>query len=281
VGSVHPELFLGAGIAAGAWVAAWRRRGERASRARGAAFFAALGILLLALNGPLHDLSERDLFSAHMVQHLLLMLAVPPLLLAGLPTFMLDAVLAPLVRRRATAFTVRVLTRPVPALGLYAIALVAWHLPAPYDRALGSHAWHVIEHGTLMLTAILAWWPVVSASALLPALPYGGRILYLFAFGLPMTSVAAMITGAEQVLYKGYVAAPRITPLSVLDDQRLGGLLMWVPAGLIPLLAFTAVLFRWAAAEADDVDRPDRAPDPMLQPDGTPVAHLPRPTRPS
>ena len=82
-------------------------------------------------------------------------------------------------------------------------------------------------------------------------MPYGAQILYLFAFGLPMTVVAAMITGAETLLYTGYAEAPRVFDLSPLTDQRLGGVLMWVPAGLVPLLAFTAVFFRWAAAEVD------------------------------
>src|SRR3972149_5326499 len=79
----------------------------------------------------------------------------------------------------------------------------------------------------------------------------GGRRLRLLAFGIPMTVVAAMITGAEGVLYPGYADAPRLFGLSPLEDQRLGGLIMWVPAGLIPLAAFSVVFFRGAAAGAD------------------------------
>src|SRR5205823_5942123 len=145
-----------------------------------------LGALLAALNGPLHDLSDYYLFSAHMVQHLVLTLVVAPLLLAGTPGWMLDRLLAPLLRRPLGRGAVR-LTRPVPALALYA---------------------------------------------------------------------AAMITGAEQVLYPFYGAAPRLWGLTPLADQRLGGVIMWVPAGVIPLLAFTVVFFRWAAAEADEEPSP-------------------------
>ena len=76
----------------------------------------------------------------------------------------------------------------------------------------------------------------------------------MLGFGIPMTIVAAMVTAADTVLYPFYAAAPRITHLSALADQRLGGVLMWVPAGLIPLVAFTAVFFRWAAAEQDPAD---------------------------
>jgi len=129
--------------------------------------------------------------------------------------------------------------------------LVGWHLPGPYGAALEHHAWHVVEHLVLIATALLAWWPVLSPSALLPRLHYGAQILYLFAFGMPMTVVAAMITGAEHTLYPFYDAAPRILPLTALADQRLGGLIMWVPAGLMPLVTFTVVFFRWVAAEAE------------------------------
>src|SRR3989454_7952942 len=145
------------------------------------------------------------------------------------------------------------LTRPVPALALYAAALIAWHLPGPYTTALEIHGWHIVEHLVLLATAVLAWWPVASASTLAPRLHYGAQILYLFAFGMPMTVVAAMITGAEEVLYPFCAEAARATGMDPIAEQRLGGILMWVPAGVVPLVAFTIVFFRWAAAEADDV----------------------------
>ena len=92
----------------------------------------------------------------------------------------------------------------------------------------------------------------MSPSRLAPALPYAAQLLYLFVFGIPMTVVAAMITAAERVLYPFYEAAPRLFTISPLEDQRLGGVIMWVPSGLIPLAAFTIVFFRWVAAEADE-----------------------------
>jgi len=212
-----------------------------------------LGLLagLAATTGPLHDLAERLLFSAHMIQHLLLMLVTPPLLLAATPSWMIDAMLAPLLRPRLLGAAARWLTRPVPALALYAAALAVWHLPGPFDRAVASPAWHATEHAVLVATAFLAWWPVLSPSRLLPAVHYGAQILYLFAFGLPMTAVAAMITSAEDVLYPFYAEAARTAGIDALADQRLGGVLMWVPAGVVPLAVFTVAFFRWAAAEAE------------------------------
>ena len=254
-GEIHADVVLGVGILAAAY--AWATlSAPRGGLREPALFFASLIVLLAALNGPLHDLSDYYLFSAHMVQHLLLTLIVPPLLLAGTPAWMVDAVLRPLMRRRVLGALARAATRPVPALGLYAVALIGWHLPRPYEVALEQHAWHIVEHLVLIATATLAWWPVLSPSRLLPRLHYGAQLLYLFAFGIPMTVVAAMITGAEEVLYPFYApfyaAAPRLFDLTPLADQRLGGLIMWVPAGMIPLLAFTVVFFRWVAAEAED-----------------------------
>ena len=251
-GEIHADVVLGVGALALAYALAWAR-GPRAGLERPACFMATLLVLLVALNGPLHDLSDYYLFSAHMVQHLLLTLVVPPLLLAGTPSWMADALVRRLGRARPVEALMRAATRPVPALALYAVALIVWHLPGPYNAALAHHRLHILEHLVLIATALVAWWPVLSPSVLLPRLHYGAQILYLFAFGIPMTVVAAMITAAEDTLYPFYAAAPRIVGLTPLTDQRLGGLIMWVPAGLIPLVAFTVVFFRWVAAEDDDV----------------------------
>ncbi|OLC13607.1 MAG: hypothetical protein AUH29_12330 [Candidatus Rokubacteria bacterium 13_1_40CM_69_27] len=250
---IHLETVLGGALLAGAWTGAWIVRGERPSAGRSAALVAGLLAFGVALNGPLHDLAERSRFSAHMAQHLLLTLIAPSCLLAAAPAWMVDGLLAPLRRVPWLNAVARVSTRAIPALALYAAALVAWHLPGPFGAALESHAWHIVEHAALTGTALLAWWPVLSSSRLFPALPYGAQLLYLFAFGMPMTVVAAMITGAEEVLYPFYAEAARATGMDPLADQRLGGILMWVPAGVVPLVAFTIVFFRWAAAEADDV----------------------------
>jgi putative membrane protein len=258
-GELHGDVLLGAGLLALAYALAWARSPGRRAR-EPVRFFLGLGVLLLALNGPLHDLSDYYLFSAHMVQHLLLTLVVAPLLLAGTPGGMLDRLLGPLLRSDLGRLGVRATTRAVPALALYAAALIAWHLPGPYNAALERHGWHVVEHLVLLATSVLAWWPVVSASALAPRLHYGAQILYLFAFGIPMTVVASMITGAERVLYPYYAAAPRLWGLEPLADQRLGGLVMWVPAGLMPVAAFTVVFFRWVAAEPDEEASPAGRP---------------------
>lgn len=248
-GEVHAEVVWGV-VALGAaytWATLASRR--PAPLAMPAAFFAGCAALLAALNGPLHDLSDYYLFSAHMVQHLVLTLVVAPLWVAGTPGWMVDAAVAR--APRGVAALLRRATRPLPAFAAYAVALIAWHLPGPYNAALEVHGWHVAEHLVLLAAAVLGWWPILARSERLPALPYAAQLLYLFVFGMPMTVVAAMVTGAEQVLYPYYAAAPRVVDLTPLADQQLGGVIMWVPAGLVPLVAFTVVFFRWAWVERE------------------------------
>ena len=254
-GEIHAEVVMGIVLLAGAYT--WAIVASRRPTRLGApiAFFAGCLAVLVALNGPLHDLSDYYLFSAHMVQHLILTLVVPPLWLAGTPGWIVDAMLERAASVRGVMPLLRWATRPLPAFAIFSIAMVTWHLPAPYNTALERHAVHVVEHLVLMAAALVGWWPIVSPSARLPALPYAGQILYLFVFGMPMTVVAAMVTTAEDVIYPFYAAAPRVFDLGPLADQRLGGVIMWVPAGIIPVVAFTVVFFRWAAAEreADDI----------------------------
>src|SRR5207245_10488179 len=245
-GEVHLDVLLGVVLLAAAytWAAVASRR--PAPLGPPLAFFAGCAALLAALNGPLHDLSDYYLFSAHMVQHLVLTLVVPPLWLAGTPGFMLDALVGCAASLRGLAPVLRWLTRAVPAFAAFGWARVGWHLPGPYTAALETHAWHVVEHLVLLGASVLGWWPILSRSERLPALPYAGQILYLFVFGMPMTVVAALITGAEHVLYPYYAAAPRVFDLTPLADQRLGGVISWVPAGLMPGVALTVVCCRCA-----------------------------------
>jgi putative membrane protein len=155
--SIHPSTVIG--IAALGALYIWASRKLRQSPTDTQKIFFVSGLLLMfaTLNGPIHDLSDDYLFSAHMVQHLVLTLAVPPLLLVSAPAWMVDALLRP----RPLASATRLLTRPVPALALYTAALVGWHLPAPYNLALVVHGWHIVEHLTLMAAATIAWWPVL------------------------------------------------------------------------------------------------------------------------
>jgi putative membrane protein len=247
MGEWHAEVLVGLAVLAALYLGLARVQRRRLPPGRLLSMTAALAVLAGTLNGPLHDLSDRYLFSAHMVQHLLLTLVVPPLLLAGIPHGLLSPLLAAPRMARLLAW----LTRLPIAFVLYNAVLVFWHLPGPYDAALEHHPLHIVQHLTFIGTAVLAWWPIISPEPRLPAAPYGAQMLYLFLLGVPMTAIAAFVTLAPDPLYRFYATAPRVWDLSPLEDQRLGGVIMWVPAAIAPLAAFTGVFFRWAAAESD------------------------------
>ncbi|MFL5382566.1 MAG: cytochrome c oxidase assembly protein [Longimicrobiaceae bacterium] len=210
-----------------------------------ACFSAALAAMLLSLQGPLHELSDYFLFSAHMVQHLVLILLMPPLLLAGTPEWLLRPALN-LGPVRAAA---RALTLPLVAFALNNTIFLAWHFPGPYDLMMRNHGVHVAMHLTIMVTGVIMWWPVMSPLPELPRIAAPLQMVYLFLVGIPMMVSAALITFSGRALYAWYVEAPRLFGLSPLDDQRLGGVIMWVPGGLGLWIAITAVYFRWTHRE--------------------------------
>lgn len=214
-------------------------------RWRLASFSAGLLVMLVALQGPLHELSDYFLFSAHMVQHLAVMLIMPPLLLAGTPDWMIR----PALRLPGVLPAARWLTIPLVAFCLNNVVFGAWHFPGPYDLMMRNHDVHVAMHLMIMATGIVMWWPVMSPLPELPRVAPPLQILYLFVLGVPMMVVAALITLNDRAMYQWYVEAPRIFPISPLDDQRLGGVIMWVPGALVLWLSITAVYFRWTAKE--------------------------------
>lgn len=250
--ALHPSVLIGTGILGALyfWGIGPLRRGygwgPPVPAWRVACFVAGLLVLLGSLNGPIHDLSDFYLFTVHMVQHLLLTLVLPPLLLAGTPGWLLD----PLLRPRAIRPLGRLLTQPVVAGSLFTITLAAWHTVPAYSLMMRDHDVHVLTHILFMITAVIMWWPVMSRSAELPALGLGLRMLYLFLVSIPMQLVAAIITFSDSVLYQWYAAAPRTWGLSPLDDQKLGGLLMWIPGNLYMFAAIGVVFFIWARQEA-------------------------------
>ena len=143
----------------------------------------------------------------------------------------------------------RALTHPVTAAVIYSATIAVWHLAPFYDLMMRDHDVHIATHLMFIAAATLMWWPVMSPAAELPRLSPGLGMLYLFLVGIPMQLVAALITMADGVLYPWYSAAPRTWGLSPLDDQHLGGLLMWVPGNLWMFLAIGVLFFRWARQE--------------------------------
>jgi len=166
----------------------------------------------------------------------------------GLPQWSLR----PLLRHRVVRASARALTAPLVAFALYNVTFIGWHFPGPYNGALVNHNAHILQHIMFMGAAVLMWWPVVSPVPELERLQTPARILYLFALGIPMSIVSAIITLAEHPLYAWYEAAPRVFALTAVDDQQLGGVIMWVPGMIVFWIAITIIFFRWSRREERD-----------------------------
>ena len=254
----HPEVALGLEALLVAYfvlIGPLRRRrgwGPRPSGARVGAFLGGTAILAGALLGPLAEWAEYVALSAHMVQHLLLILVVPVLWLLGLPAWLL----APVARVPVLGRLGFALTRPLPALALASAVQVAWHLPPAFDAALRVEWLHALEHVSFLATGLLLWWPVVGPAAEWPRPAPPAQLLYLFLATVPMMAIAAPITLAEDVLYRAYAVGGRPWPLSPRADQELAGVLMWVGGMFGYLVAGTVVFFRWAGPEARDDGEP-------------------------
>ena len=227
--------------------------------------------LVAALASALDTLGDEFLFSAHMIQHMLIAIVAPPLLLLGIPAWLLSGLLAPLARNGALRWGMRWLAHPVVAFALFQADIWVWHAPALYDLTLASEPVHVFEHLTFFLLGLLYWLPVMSVAPEIPRMSKGMAILYLFVGCQPMVALGALLTFASDPLYAPYSSAPRVWGLSPLSDQQLGGLIMWLPSTVPYLIALSVLFFQWvgerdraerlAAGEIiGDMERPSPAP---------------------
>ena len=219
---------------------------------RTAAFLAGLAAIAVALCSPI-EAYEGQLFSVHMVQHMLLELVAAPLLLLGAPvTLALRIASAPNRRRLLWILhsrPVAVLTFPLLAWVLFAAVNWGWHFSSLYDQALENPPLHYLQHATFLLTALLFWWPVIGADPGRWRLPYPVRLFYLF-LAMPQNSfLGVALMSAPAVLYHHYATNIRDWGLAPLADQNLGGILMWVFGDVVFLLAMGAVVAAWVRHE--------------------------------
>jgi cytochrome c oxidase assembly factor CtaG len=242
----EPSILIGTALMVGFYLYAigpLRKKHNLTPATRGQVFAFMSGVLLvfLSLVSPLDELGDSYLFSAHMVQHLVLTLIGPPLLLIGIPAWMAQ----PLLRNAAIFRIAKFLALPVVAFFLFNSDFWLWHAPPLYDATLENQAIHIFEHLTFIGFALLYWWPIFSPlEEGLPRLPLGGQILYMFMGGMPMVALGAGLTFAPP-LYAPYLAAPRVWGISPAFDQQLGGLIMWVPGNLFFIVIVSVIFIRW------------------------------------
>jgi putative membrane protein len=251
----HPDIIVGLLLFQGAYllgVGPLRNRyGWADAVPKGKATVFTIGTLTiyLALSSPLHELSDNFLFSAHMVQHFLLVMLVPPLLIWGTPGW----VLAPLFQSHPLLKNVaRKILSPLWAFIISSSILALWHYPALYDLTLRQHGLHVLEHLLFMAAAVLMWWPVLGSLSYFPKPSYPVQIGYLFLLSLPLGFLGAAITFSRQTLYPWYGEVPRLWGISVLTDQQVGGLIMKLLGALIFLGVMIVVFFLWYKSEERD-----------------------------
>lgn len=211
-------------------------------------FYTGLSVSAIALLSPLHALSDT-LFSAHMVQHLLLIVCVGPLIVYGAPALPLLLCLPVALRRRLQRIRRHrpsmqaLLAAPITAWAFHAIAMWAWHLPTLYEASLRNKIVHGLEHASFLLTAFLVWSIVIPTPKRQPR--YAGAIGVMFGTALHSGALGGILTFATAVLYPVHAVGALAWSLTPLEDQQLAGVIMWVPAGAV-YFGVVAVLFaRW------------------------------------
>jgi len=235
----HPEVWLLTVFLTAAFIYTVRvigpkavRPGERVlSRSNTVSFVAAITVLWVSSDWPIHDISEDYLYSVHMVQHMALSFWLPPLALLATPTWLMRVLIGDGSVYRAMRF----LTRPVVAALLFNGATLLTHLPSLVNASVGDGYWngalHYLLHVLVVSSALLMWMPVVGP---IPEFQLGplGKGIYLFAQSIVPTIPAAFLTFAESAVYEAYARPVRLWGLSLAEDQQLAGAIMKTMAGM-------------------------------------------------
>jgi len=243
----EPSVVIGTALIVGLYLYAigpLRKRyhlAEPVKRSKIIYFLLGMFLMFLSLVSPLDELGDTYLFSAHMVQHLILTIVGPPLLLLGTP----DWFIKPILRNPILFRIAKALTYPAVAFLLYNVDFWLWHDPLLYNATLENEYIHIFEHITFIVFGVIYWWPIFSpVEEGLPRLSLGGQVLYLFLSGMPTVALGAGLTFL-QPLYAPYLSAPRVWGISAATDQQLGGLIMWIPGSFIYIGIMSTLFIRW------------------------------------
>jgi putative membrane protein len=259
--SFNPPLVLVADLAVFYWLGDRRTvtpgRKRVAQRWRSACFYLALVVLLIALSSPLELLSAQ-LFWAHMVQHVLLLMVAAPLIVLSRPWIRLWRCL-PLDARRwlgrglshgERTAPLRALSRtlgsPGPSFVLFSGVLLAWHVPAMFDATLRSSVLHALEHTLFFTTAVMFWKQVIPSAPLHARLASSQRVLYLVGAMIVSWVLAVILALAPHPLYSAYAQqVTRPGGISAIADQQLAAGIMWVPGSISFLIVIFVYVNRW------------------------------------
>ncbi len=206
--------------------------------------------LVVALVSPIHPLGGQ-LFFVHMIQHEILMLIAAPLLVLGLPMIVfLRALpaqcanaLGRLSNRHMWKRCWRAISNPLSAWFIHAIMLWGWHAPVLMNLVVTNEFVHALQHLCFFGSALLFWWSVIHNPQ--RSLAYGMAIVYMFTTALHSTALGVLLTFSRTNWYSVYDHSPQVWGLSPAEDQQLGGLIMWIPAGVVYIVAGVALMAAW------------------------------------
>ncbi len=244
----HTEPLLVGGILFCAWAYAlaigpyrnpyrpfpWKRAGW---------FSLAVLSFYLAVGSPLDALGENFLFSAHMIQHNILMYISPLFLLLGLPKWLVDRAFLKFDWLRRI---IKFLVHPLIAGISFTLVFSLWHIPYLYEWALHNRAVHITEHLSMLFVSTQMWWCIISPSHSLPSLKPGGQIIFVFLLMVGQTPLFAFLTFSSDVFYPTYAFAPRVIDLSPIQDQVLGGIVMKVANMIVSLGVIGTAFYKWS-----------------------------------
>jgi putative membrane protein len=254
-----PSTLISTAILIAFYLGVAIKLGRTPTLKQAAAYASGVLVILVALTGPLHQLTEARSFAVYIFQQMILVFVAPPLLLAGTPGWMIR----PLLLNGLVEPLARFLTRPLFAFLLFGAVFTLVHFPLVCDAVCHAHPFYGDVHTVLLVTGGLLWFPLMSPLPEYPRLSYPMQILYLFLLMIPMTAVAAPITMAQSVIYSFYVLEPHPLGLSPMADQVLGGLIMWVGQGVYLMFVFSAIFFRWSRRDDEEMPPINRQPAPV------------------
>lgn len=225
---------------------------------RASVFLLGMLTLWIALASPM-DVLNGFVLTAHMLQHMLLMMVVPPLLLLGsplipllrgLPVFAAREFAGPFLNWPLGKQIGRTLTNPIVALLLMGITMFAWHIPAAYEMALRSSTWHQVEHACFLLASLIFWWPIVQPWPTQARWQRWGMVPYLLIADLQNTALSAILIFSDRVLYPSYAIAPRLFGLSPQQDQAAAGAIMWVLGSVVFVIPAVVIAIQCLSRKA-------------------------------
>lgn len=254
--AVLAPLGLFAAIYAWRFAAARREAGGRgAGPLQAAAFAGGMLALLVALVSPVDALGEDYLFSAHMVQHVLLGDIAPLLILLGLSR----VIMRPATRRlMGVERTLGRLASPAAGLALWLAIMYLWHVPALYDAATENALVHLVEHASFFAAGLALWWPLIQPVPMRRSLTGLEPLGYIAAAKAGLAALGLYLAWSATAFYPYYEQTPRIWGLSPVEDQNIGGVLMMAEQSLTLVLVMVALFVRALTKSEEEQLRRER-----------------------